>query len=111
MLRLRAIDLTGDEKIVITCKGRGCPRKSKDRKRTITVRRAGVLNILSPALKRARLRAKATVTVQITKPGTVGKVSVATFQAGRRAPKVTRRCLPPGAARAVALRLATAAPR
>ena len=99
LLRLRAVDLSGGEKIVVTCKGKGCPRKKKDKTKTFTARKPGVLSIIWPALKRAKLRAKATVRVEITKAGSVGRVSVATFQKGTRAPKIARSCLVPGARR------------
>jgi Ca2+-binding RTX toxin-like protein len=78
----------------MTCRGRGCPFRSRTRRLT---RSQSKLTIKRP-LGRARLRPRARFEVRVTLPGTVGVVARYTVRAGKF-PTHLDRCLNPGATR------------
>lgn len=78
----------------ITCRGRGCPFRS----RTQRLRRNQRNLNLNRLVRRARLRPGARLELRITRPGTIGIVVVYKVRAGK-APARTDRCFAPGAKR------------
>jgi hypothetical protein len=97
--RIYAQRIPAGSRIVMTCRGGGCPAKRKLRPRR--VRRATNRINLDGALRGRKLRPGARIALRITKPGSVGAAAVWTMRA-RRAPKRQDRCLRPGASRLVA---------
>jgi hypothetical protein len=86
-------------RIVITCRGGGCPAKRKLRPRRV---RKGTNRInLDGALRGHKLRPGARIALRITKKGSVGAAAVWTMRS-RKAPKRQDRCLRPGSSRLVA---------
>jgi hypothetical protein len=85
-------------RIVITCRGGGCPAKRKLRPRR--VRKATNRINLDAALRGRKLRPGARIALRITKKGSVGAAAVWTMRS-RKAPKRQDRCLRPGASRLV----------
>jgi Repeat of unknown function (DUF346) len=71
---------------------RGCSRKSLVKR---NIRSTKV--VLSALIKRP-LRVGTKITVTVTAPGTIGAVKTLTIRS-RKEPKITTRCLPPGAAK------------
>jgi Ca2+-binding RTX toxin-like protein len=88
-LTIRGIPKGG--KVIVACKGGGCPFK----RHTVKVK-AGKAN--AGRLFRGRqLHKGATVQVTITAPGFIGKVVRYTFEGRRKVPSGKQLCLPPGA--------------
>jgi len=83
--------------IRVSCAGGGCPFKTRTR---AVAQHVPKLNLLA-LLKRAKLRPRARLEVQVTKPGTIGRSRVFTIRTSRR-PRETDRCLPPGEEKPVA---------
>jgi hypothetical protein len=79
--------------VTATCSGHGCPFhgpkafKAKSRLATLT-----------PAFKRAKLRARAVVQVTVAAPGATSKLFRLRFRSPPANPSVAILCLPPGAA-------------
>jgi streptogramin lyase len=93
---LRKVDitgLTGGETATVTCKGKGCPFKTKTYKNL----KKGKKRLGSRFGLKHKLRKGAKVEVRVTKPGTIGSSAVATIRGRRQDPKITRSCLQPGA--------------
>jgi streptogramin lyase len=93
---LRKIDITGlvgGETAKVTCKGKGCPFKSKTYKQL----KKGKKSLGSRFGLKRKLAKGAKVEVRITKPGTIGSSAVATIRGRKQDPKIVRSCLKPGA--------------
>jgi hypothetical protein len=93
---LQLTRLAGGETAVVTCTGgrrRGCSFKTKRYTKLKPGKRS-----LTRLFRGRSLRSGAVVAVLVTKPATVGSALTLKFR-GRRAPRVTRACLPPGAKR------------
>ena len=88
---LRIAKLAGGETILLRCRGKGCPFKSK----RLKAKRAGTLK-LDKLVRRARLRRGVKLEVTITKLETVGRVTIVAIRRNK-APRISRLCLPPGA--------------
>jgi hypothetical protein len=84
--------LVGGETATIRCTGRTCPFKVK----TYKTLKKGKRTFGKALLKGRRLRVGTTISVRVTKAGTIG-TSTALKVRRRRTPSITRRCLPPGA--------------
>lgn len=91
--KVRAARLVGGETARITCRGRGCPFRS----RTFRNLKAGERSF-DRLFRRKRLRPKTVVQMRITKPGTIGAVTTLTMRRGKD-PKVVHTCLTPGVTR------------
>jgi hypothetical protein len=93
---LRKVEITGlvgGETAKVTCKGKGCPFKSKTYKNLKKGKKS-----LSSRFGLKRKLAKGTkVTVLVTKPGTIGTNALLTVRGRKQDPKITRSCLQPGA--------------
>jgi hypothetical protein len=90
--------VSAGSRIVITCRGGGCPAKRKLRPRR--VRKATNRINLDGALRARKLRPGARITLRITKKGSVGAAAVWTMRS-RKSPKRQDRCTRPGASRLV----------
>jgi streptogramin lyase len=93
---LRKIDitgLTGGETAKVTCKGKGCPFKSKTYKKL----KKGKKSLGSRFGLKRKLAKGAKVEVRVTKPGTIGSSAVVTIRGRKQDPKIVRSCLKPGA--------------
>ena len=93
---LRKIDITGlvgGETAKVTCKGKGCPYKSKTYKNL----KKGKKSLASKFGLKRKLSKGAKVEVRITKPGTIGSSAIATIRGRKQDPKIVRSCLKPGA--------------
>jgi streptogramin lyase len=77
-------------KVVLSCKGHGCPFASK----RFSAPKSGKLALAS-ALHKRHLSPHSAVTIQITAPNEVGEVVVFTIVSGK-SPMETFRCLSPG---------------
>jgi hypothetical protein len=84
------VDLDGGERVTITCKGKGCKFKSRNRR---AGRRADSL-ILDKDVRGQRLRSGASLAVAITRADRVRKTVTFTMRRGR-APTQRTRCTPP----------------
>jgi adhesin/invasin len=92
-------------KLVITCHGRGCPfgrqattiTKPRRCKRHCSGRRPGTID-LAARFHQRHLRVGAQITVQITRPGWIGKYYRFTIRA-HRGPRIQISCLAPGSSR------------
>jgi hypothetical protein len=82
---------TGDT-LRLTCKGRGCARKSKTIRVRKNQRRLGIVRYI----RNAKLRKGAVVELRVTHAGAVGRVTRWTIRAPKR-PRTQKRCLEPGA--------------
>jgi hypothetical protein len=78
----------------LTCKGRGCSRKSKTIRIRKNQRRLGIVKYI----RKARLRNGAVVELRVTHAGSLGRVSRWTIRAPKR-PRTQKRCIEPGAKR------------
>jgi hypothetical protein len=78
-------------KVKLTCKGGGCPFRSKQR----TIRKATTQFNLVSLLRRAKLRRGARLELRVTRAGHVGGVTTWTIRAPAD-PKRSDRCLVPG---------------
>jgi hypothetical protein len=96
--RIYAQRVAAGSRIVLICRGGGCPAKRKLRPRR--VRRATNRINLDGALRGRKLRAGARIELRITKKGSVGAAAVWTMRS-RKAPKRQDRCTRPGASRLV----------
>ena len=76
----------------ITCKGGGCPFKTRTRK----LKRSRTKQVLTRPLGKAKLRRGTKLEVRLTKPNTIGSVVRFTMRPGRF-PAKSELCLPPGA--------------
>jgi hypothetical protein len=77
---------------------KGCARK------TYTKRNARGTVSLKTLVGRKRIKPGTTITVTVSRPGEIGAVKIFTMRKGRKQPKITTRCLAPGAKRATACR-------
>jgi hypothetical protein len=84
------------DRIRLTCKGRGCRKRSA----TVQVRRAARQLSLMRHVRGARLRRGAVVEVRLTRSGTLGVMTRWKIRAPRK-PLRTNRCLRPGARRPI----------
>jgi hypothetical protein len=75
--------------ITLRCSGRGCPFPKK----TVKVPRAKRRIALTKLFQHRKLRPGAKVTVEVTKPATIGVESIVKIRRG--APKRTDLCAPP----------------
>ena len=90
VLRVVVNDVPAGATVAVTCRGGGCPFRSK----VLTNRRGKVS--LTRLFRKRTLRPRTVVDVRITAPGRIGKVSRATIRKGK-APALKTLCLPPGA--------------
>jgi hypothetical protein len=96
LTKLVVQDAVAGSKVVLRCKGRGCPFKRK----VVKVRRARAeLSVLSNKLKKARLKRGAVLEVRITMPAHVGFMRRHTVRGASQDPKIIERCLPAGGGR------------
>ena len=77
------------------CAGRGCPFK----KRATKIKKRGTRNFGKPFRGR-KLRVGAKVTVSVTKPKTIGRITILTVRRNKD-PKFVKRCLRPGSTKPV----------
>jgi len=77
--------LKGGETIRVTCKGKGCPLKSKTYKKVKKGSKS-----LTKLLKKRKLRTGTRLTVRITKTATVGSSAVLTVGKPRKDPQIKR---------------------
>ena len=91
--KVRVELLRGGETIRMRCRGRGCPFKS----RRVKVSRRGARNF-GRLFRKRKLRVGARLTVTVTQPGAIGRVTILTVRR-RKEPRLQRRCLPPGTTR------------
>ncbi len=84
--------LSGGETATIRCTGKRCPFKVK----TYRKLKKGSRAFGKSLFKKRKLPVGATISVRITKTGTIGRSTVLKVRR-RKAPQITRRCLPPGA--------------
>ena len=93
---LRKVEITGlvgGETAKVTCKGKGCPFKSKTYKNL----KKGKKSLSSRFGLKRKLSKGAKVEVQVTKPGTIGTSALVTIRGRKQDPKIARSCLQPGA--------------
>jgi FG-GAP-like repeat/Putative metal-binding motif len=81
----------------LTCKGRGCNRKSK----TIKIKKSRSKLGIVKYIRKAKLRKGAVVELRITHAGSLGRVTRWTIRAPRP-PKSRPRCIEPGAKKTIA---------
>jgi hypothetical protein len=84
-------DLPPGSRVDVTCRGKGCPYKSK----RYRPRRNGRVD-LAQDFRRARLRSAAVLTVRATAPNGAVKLMRFTTRAGNKLPVRKRQCAPPG---------------
>jgi hypothetical protein len=96
VVNLTVFDVEPKTAVTVTCKGRGCPFKTK----RATARRAGKL-VLTKLFKGRRLPAGTQVDVAVRHPSAIGPWSRFVTRAAA-IPKRTERCLAPGAQRPTA---------
>jgi hypothetical protein len=89
--KVRVDLLRGGERIVLRCKGRGCPFKT----RTVKKAKKGKRNF-GRLFKGRKLRVGTRLTVTITQAGYVGRVTILTVRRGKD-PRFVKRCLRAGA--------------
>ena len=75
---------------------KGCARK------TFTKRKARGTVSLKTLVGRKRIKTGTTITVTVSKPGQIAAVKIFKMRGGRKQPKITTRCLAPGAKRPTA---------
>ena len=90
LVGLVLVDLDGRERVLVSCKGAGCPRKPR---RARAGKRAESL-ILDRLVRGARLQPGARLTVRITRRDRVRKIVTFTMRAGK-SPKQRTRCRAP----------------
>ena len=92
--RLTRFNVKGAPKgsrLTVKCR-KGCARKS------YTVRKTkGTVKLKAKVFGNRRIRTGTKVTVTVTRAGEIGAVKEWTMRGGRHAPRITTRCLPPGA--------------
>jgi hypothetical protein len=94
LLRLRVRDLAAGDTIRLRCRGRGCRRAMN---RTVKVKKASKTLELTRHIRRVRLRPGSRVDITISHPGQTSRIfSFVTRSSGTGAPRVQRRCRPPG---------------
>jgi hypothetical protein len=76
----------------LTCKGRGCKLKKK----TVRIKKSSRGRSMLRYLKKAKLRKGAVVTLRVSRPQTVGRITIWKIRAPNTA-LITRRCVRPGA--------------
>jgi hypothetical protein len=90
---LNLAKVTGKSKLKVTCKGKGCPFKSKKVK--LKKGRAKLSRIFKKHRRRAKLRRGTRIRISLTRKGYISKVY--SFKMRRRAlPSFTTRCQVPG---------------
>lgn len=94
--KIRVTELTGGEKITVTCSGKGCPRKQKDRTFKVTAKKAGSLTVAAKKIMAATLGKGARVVVRVAKPGMTGAVTTVSVSR-KNTLSVNEQCLAPGA--------------
>ena len=81
-------------RVELRCRGRGCFRPAR---KVIRVRKSRKLqSLLTPAIRRARLKRGAVLEIRITKSGHVGFVRRVTVRGQDQSPKLDDLCLPVG---------------
>ena len=75
----------------LTCRGRGCPLKTK----SVRVKKDARTLSLLPHLRRAKLRKGAVLELHVSRPGTVSRIYTWVIRPPK-SPRNSRRCLPPG---------------
>ena len=96
---LLSVRSTGGTRILVRCKGRGCPWARRTSGSSASATRVRVVRI--PGFNRRRLRAGAVIEVFVTREGTIGKYT--SLRVRRlRPPERTDGCTAPGAVRAQA---------
>jgi streptogramin lyase len=85
LTRVSVTKLKGGERIRVTCKGKGCPLKSKTYKKVKKGSKS-----LTKLFKKRKLRTGTKVTVRITKAGSVGSSAVLTVGKRKQDPKIKR---------------------
>ncbi len=93
--RLVVLDLPSESRIEVRCRGgkrRGCFKGVKRAR----VSRGSAKKAVSRFVRRRRFRPGARIEVRVVRPATVGKVLRIKVRR-RKAPALSRRCLPPGA--------------
>lgn len=93
--KIRVTGLTGGERITVSCAGKGCPTKKKDRTIKTTAKQAGSLTVSAKKITSAKLGKGAKVTVQVTKAGSTGVV--ATARVVKKKLTLKDQCIAPGA--------------
>jgi hypothetical protein len=81
----------------LTCKGRGCKRKSK----TIRIKKSRSKLGIVKYIRTAKLRKGAVVELRVTHAGSLGRITRWTIRAPKR-PKSRPRCIEPGAKKTIA---------
>lgn len=95
-LDLLSVRTLGGTKILVRCKGRGCPWARKTERARFSARRLRAVNM--PGFKRRHLRAGTVLEVFVTQKGMIGKYT--RFKIRRlKAPLRTDSCTAPGVAR------------
>ncbi len=90
LTRVRVREVTRQDKIKLTCKGRGCGLKKK------TVRnKQGTVKFTKHFGAKRKLRKGTKVRLRITAPNRIGSVVTLKVRRGKD-PKITRRCTLPG---------------
>ncbi|HEX6053909.1 MAG TPA: FG-GAP-like repeat-containing protein, partial [Gemmatimonadaceae bacterium] len=93
--RLRVAPASVGDVVTMSCKGRGCPFKS----RRVRVRKNAASLSLRRQVRRARLRNGASFVIRVTRPGTIGRYLQLNMRKGDLKPR--SRCLRPGVSRLV----------
>lgn len=91
LTRVRISGLGGGETIRVTCKGGGCPFKTKTYKDV----KQGTRTLTTLFGKKQRLRTKAKIEIRITKPGAVGSTTTLTIGKRKKDPKIVRKTVKP----------------
>jgi PKD repeat protein len=92
-----SVRTTGGTRVLVRCKGRGCPWGRKGRSARIGGGLVRVVRI--PGFSSRRLRAGTVVEVFVTRAGYIGKYTRITIRRGLKVPMRVDRCTSPGAAR------------
>jgi hypothetical protein len=93
--RLQVVPARVGDVVTLSCKGRGCPFKT----RKVSVRTDRSTLSLLPYVRRVRLRNGATFVVRVTRSGTIGQYTRLKVQ--KRDLKALSRCVRPGVAQPV----------
>ena len=91
---LVARDVPVGAKLQVRCSGRSCPFRTT-RARTIR-RRAESVSLITPALRRTRIRPTTTLEVRVTRANRIGRVVRFRFSRLGRRPTTSTLCLTPG---------------
>ncbi|MBO9532611.1 MAG: hypothetical protein J7513_06540 [Solirubrobacteraceae bacterium] len=94
--KIRVTGLAGGEKIAVSCSGKGCPAKKRDRTYGTGAKNAGSLTVKATKITRAKLRKGAKVKVVVSNKGATTVIATAKATTSKKL-TVTTRCLAPGA--------------